>query len=287
MLFNVSTPTIKKIFIICFSIFFLFSCKNASDQKKNEKLDSTKITKRETILTDTSSNIIDSTKKYIYLTFDDGPQPGTLDCEKICKDENVKATFFVVGLHAMSDKNSKQIVKNLQDQYPLFLVANHSYTHAFRNKFYKFYGDPIPAFDDFVRCQDSLQFSNHYTRLPGNDSWSGGNLHAVSKLAKAVVKKLDTANYIVVGWEAEWRFKNGKIPIETPEQMLSEVEYMLNNNHTKTKNHIVILSHDRMFHDVESQLKLITFIKGLKQHKDYVFQTIDKYPFTAKRKLSK
>lgn len=55
-------------------------------------------------------------------------------------------------------------------------------------------------------------------------------------------------------------------------------------DHTKTKNHIVILSHDRMFHDSESQLKLISFIRELKQYKDYVFQTIDKYPFTAKRK---
>lgn len=265
-------------------IFCLLSCKNSTDQKEvDKKVDSTQTTKRNIPHVDTL-NIIDSTKKYIYLTFDDGPQPGTLDCEKICKDENVKATFFVVGLHAMSDKNSKQVIKNLQAQYPLFLVSNHSYTHAFRNKFYKFYGDPVGAFADFVRCQDSLQFSNRFARLPGNDSWSGGNLHAVAKLVKAVTKKLDTAGYSIVGWDDEWRFKNGKIPIETSEQMLNQVEYMLNNNHTKTKNHIVILSHDRMFHNTESQLKLITFIRGLKQHKDYVFQTIDKYPFTAKRK---
>lgn len=94
----------------------------------------------------------------------------------------------MVGLHAMSDKSSKQIVKNLQTQEPFFLVANHSYTHAFRNHFYKFYGDPNGAFQDFIRCQDSLQFSNLYIRLPGNPSWNGGSLHAVAKLTKAVVK---------------------------------------------------------------------------------------------------
>lgn len=272
----------NKLFLL--NIFFyswlLISCKTSTDKKFKEKVDST-ITKKPIVDTTT---IIDSTKKHIYLTFDDGPQPGTLDCEKICKDENVKATFFIVGLHAMSDKNSQQIVRNLQTQYPLFLVANHSYTHAFRNKFYKFYKDPEGAFQDFIRCQDSLQFSNRYIRLPGNPSWSGGNLHVVVKLTKPVIQKLDTAGYNVVGWDIEWRFKNGKIPIETPEQLINEIEYMLNNDHTKTKNHIVILSHDRMFHDSESQLKLISFIRELKQYKDYVFQTIDKYPFTAKRK---
>ena len=268
--------------ILC-GFIVLFACKSSTNTNATTPSDSIQPTKKNKPKVDTISDI-DSTKKYIYLTFDDGPQPGTLDCEKICKDENVKATFFMVGLHAMSDKSSKQIVKNLQAQEPFFLVANHSYTHAFRNHFYKFYENPNGAFQDFIRCQDSLQFSNLYIRLPGNPSWNGGSLHAVVKLTKAVVQKLDTAGYTVVGWDDEWRFKNGKIPIETPEQMLNQVEYMLNNNHTKTKNHIVILTHDRMFHNNESQVKLISFIRGLKQHKDYVFQTIDKYPFTAKRK---
>lgn len=261
----------------------LFACKSPNKTNTTAPSDSTQIPQKNKPKVDTA-NTIDSAKKYIYLTFDDGPQPGTLDCEKICKDENVKATFFMVGLHAMSDKSSKQIVKNLQAQEPFFLVANHSYTHAFRNHFYKFYKDTNGAFQDFIRCQDSLHFSNLYTRLPGNNSWSGGSLHAVVKLTKAVVQKLDTAGYTVVGWDDEWRFKNGKIPIETPAQMLNKVEYMLDNNHTKTKNHIVILIHDRMFHNNESQIKLISFIRGLKQHKDYVFQTVDKYPFTAKLK---
>ncbi len=40
-----------------------------------------------------------STKKYIYLTFDDGPQPGTVSCYHLCITEGVKASFFMVGLH--------------------------------------------------------------------------------------------------------------------------------------------------------------------------------------------
>jgi len=269
---------VVQILLLLYTHFFV-NCGTSSDKPLKKNTDSVIVQKA---VVDTVS-VIDSTKKYIYLTFDDGPQPGTLECEKICKDEHVKATFFIVGLHAMSNKDSKQIVKKLQAQEPFFLIANHSYTHAFRNKFYKFYQDPQGAFQDFIRCKDSLEFSNSFIRLPGNDSWSGGSLHAISKLTKAVVKKLDTAGYKIVGWDAEWRFKNGKIPIETPEQLLNQVEYMLNKNHTKTKNHIVILSHDRMFHSKESQLKLIVFINGLKQHKEYVFQTIDKYPFTAVR----
>ena len=42
----------------------------------------------------------DSNLRYVYLTFDDGPDAGTLNCYKVCQDKGVKATFFLVGEHA-------------------------------------------------------------------------------------------------------------------------------------------------------------------------------------------
>lgn len=280
---TLSCCKMKAFFLILYCILLFFSCKLSNNVNEIIPSDSAQLIKKSNSKIDTI-NSVDSPKQYIYLTFDDGPQLGTLDCARVCKNESISATFFIVGLHALRDKNAKQTVKSLQQQAPFFLVANHSYTHAFRNHFYTFYKDANGAFQDFIRCQDSLQFSNMYIRLPGSPSWNGGSLHSVVKRTKAIVKKLDTAGYIIVGWDDEWRFKNGNAPIETSEQMLRKVDFMLQSNRTKTKNHIVILAHDRMFHNSENQFKLILFIRGLKQHKNYVFQTIDKYPFTAKRK---
>lgn len=71
------------------------------------------------------NDIEKSDKKVAYLTFDDGPT--TKATEKILdilKDENVKATFFVVGKHV---KENPQIVKREYDEG--HYIANHGYNH--------------------------------------------------------------------------------------------------------------------------------------------------------------
>jgi hypothetical protein len=72
----------------------------------------------------------DSTKKYIYLSFDDGPQHGTVTCYDLCRSEDVKASFFMVGLHTAMKSDGKKIVSMIRNSYPQSLLANHSYSHA-------------------------------------------------------------------------------------------------------------------------------------------------------------
>lgn len=60
----------------------------------------------------------DSTKKYIYLTFDDGPQLGTVTCFNLCRAEAVKASFFMVGLHANLKSDGHEIVNMIRSAYP-------------------------------------------------------------------------------------------------------------------------------------------------------------------------
>jgi len=38
--------------------------------------------------------VYDSTRKYVYLTFDDGPQNGTAAVFDICRKQGIKATFL-------------------------------------------------------------------------------------------------------------------------------------------------------------------------------------------------
>ena len=69
----------------------------------------------------------DSSKRYIYLTWDDSPQPpGTTICKDIFHKEGVKATFFSVGMHAF-DLRRRRLVDEIRNSYPEFLLGNHSY----------------------------------------------------------------------------------------------------------------------------------------------------------------
>ncbi|CDE24130.1 predicted polysaccharide deacetylase [Clostridium sp. CAG:440] len=73
-----------------------------------------------------------SKQKIAYLTFDDGPTlkatPKILD---ILKEEDVVATFFVVGKHV---KETPELVKRAYDEG--HFIANHGYNHN-NSKLYK------------------------------------------------------------------------------------------------------------------------------------------------------
>ena len=50
------------------------------------------------------------------------------------------------------------------------------------------------------------------------------------------------------------------------------------NNDLMKKNHLVILTHDRMFRSPNYLDSLTTFINLVKQNPNYVFETMDHYP---------
>lgn len=62
----------------------------------------------------------------IALTFDDGPKPGVTELlVNVLKQENIPATFFVIGRHAAAHP---ELVKLIADAG--FEIENHTYTHA-------------------------------------------------------------------------------------------------------------------------------------------------------------
>lgn len=277
---------------ITFSLFlFLAGCYNeptnkpktqtpAAEIKKSDSLrqvakrDSLK--KADTMLTSVPITY-DTTKKYIYLTFDDGPQNGTTACFNLCKKLGVKATFFMVGNHA-SSPFLKQAVKDIRQSYPEILLANHSTTHA-NGKYHYFYNHEQMAAEDFYAAQKKLDVPFKIIRLPGNTSWVREKELRANKLTKPVCKILDSVGYNVIGWDVEWNFnhKNAN-PVQRPEKLIREVENALATNDLNVKNHLVILTHDRMFRNQNYTDSLAKFITLLKEHNNYVFETVDHYP---------
>ena len=276
-----------KLLISLTMIVFMSFCSNEHTTKlESTKADTgiTPVSKPIVVNKDTSLVIKDSvlvydtTKKYIYLTFDDGPQNGTQICMDICRNLQAKATFFMVGEHACSPKTNS-FVDSIRSEYPLFLLANHSYTHA-NGQYYKFYHHEETAAEDFYSTQKKLNIPLKIIRLPGNSAWVKKGEVKASSLVKPVCTILDSAGYNVIGWDLEWDFTRDKhcFPKESVSKMLTWVAESFKNRDMHTKNHLVILSHDRMFQHQPYSDSLYNFIKALKQNPDYVLETINHYP---------
>ena len=222
--------------------------------------------------------VADSNKLYVYLTFDDGPQPGTSNCYNICKAEGIKATFFMVALHQQRKRDGRQLVSMIRDAYPQFLLANHSFDHTMEHYKY-FYQHPDMAFDNFMRAQDSLAVPKKIIRLPGNSGWVLQNQVKTSHLVNAVANLLDSAGYNVIGWDLEWNFNHKDArPVQSPEKLAAEVDSAFSRHNEHIRNNVVILSHDRMFQRSADSASLVKFIQIIKKNPKYVLETVDHYP---------
>lgn len=223
-----------------------------------------------------------SDKFYIYLSLDDGPQlPGTHNCKSILEKYNVRATFFMVGVHNTGIVR-EELVDSINNN-PLFIVCNHSDTHA-NNKYSLFYKNAKSALQDFLRAEGKLNLKHKIARLPGRNTWAVNHQIKGETSAFNVAKKLDSIGYSVYGWDLEWRFVHSNIPVESATEMIKKVKYTLNNGKTHSPNSIVILVHDRMFNKPQYADSLQKFISALKSDKHYIFETLDKYPIKSLEK---
>ena len=69
-------------------------------------------------------NLINQEEKIAYLTFDDGPTKITSKVLEILKNENVKATFFVIG--KCVDEYPEIVRRAYEEGH---YIANHGYDH--------------------------------------------------------------------------------------------------------------------------------------------------------------
>ena len=223
----------------------------------------------------------DSSKRYIYLTWDDSPQPpGTVNCKNVFRAEGVKATFFSVGFNQVGPFK-KRLIDSIRNGYPEFLLANHSFSHGFNDKYSKFYApaNTDSALNDFLKNEKELGVPVKIIRLPGNNTWaSNGNIQG-QKSNTELVKKLDAMGYKIVGWDLEWGQQGKKKePRESAEEMVKRINQKFEDGSTNQQNAIVILSHDRLFEKKQFADSLTRFIDLLKADKRNVFETIDHYP---------
>lgn len=226
----------------------------------------------------TEKPIIDTTKQYIYLTFDDGPYKGSEKINRIIKEEQVKATVFIVGLNSYT-ATLQQFIDDYKTNN-LIEIANHTYSHANRNKFVGYYKQPQVVLEDVIRNDSMFSLTNRIVRLPGRNVWHLGNQkkYDYDNGSKKSANFLAENQYYILGWDYEWKKLKKKKPLEQPSKIYDEIVRRLNNNETLNKNHLVLLMHDDMFNnDVEAE-KLRELIQLLKGNKDFILEFASNYP---------
>ena len=224
-------------------------------------------------------------KKKIYLTFDDGPNKGTRTVMNIVKQEQIPVTFFVIGEHTEASKFQKMLWDSLQVlDDTLVELCNHSYTHAWHNKFDKFYEHPDSVVKDFKHCHDSLQLQNNIVRTPGRNSWRIDTLQCTDlKKSVTAIDSLQNAGFVVVGWDLEWHYDPKTLTLKgKDDELLTEIDSLFRKGRTKSSSHLVILAHDQVYADPEDSAELHRFIKKLKLRQEYELELVSKYPGVSK-----
>ena len=175
-------------------------------------------------------NIYNTQEKRVFLTFDDGPTntvtPLILD---LLKQENIKATFFVLGTRAKA--NPELIKREFEEGH---YIANHGHTHIYR----QIYQNKQNVLDEYnyteQAIQGALENPNYHSkvfRFPGGSN--GGYYWKIKAEAKQYLRE----NGIVsLDWNCLSRDAEGA---KTKEELLQSVIETSQN-----KQSIVILMHD-------------------------------------------
>ena len=224
-------------------------------------------------------------KKKIYLTFDDGPNKGTRKVLDIVQQEQVPVTFFLIGEHAFASTSQRATWDSLRIEESIEL-CNHSHTHAWHNRYNKFYEQPDSVVNDFKRCQDSLDLSNTISRTPGRNIWRVDTLRYtdLSKSA-AAADSLQQAGFTIIGWDLEWHYDHKNFTLKNgADALLGQIDSLFAANKTRVPEHLVLLAHDQVYDDANDSAELHQLIKKLKARDEYELLVTSKFPGAKPRK---
>lgn len=218
-------------------------------------------------------------KKKIYLTFDDGPNKGTRKVLGIVQQEQVAVTFFLIGEHVFASTSQRATWDSLRVAESIEL-CNHSHTHAWNNRYNKFYEQPDSVVQDFKRCQDSLELTNTIGRTPGRNIWRVDTLSYTDlKKSAAAADSLQQAGFTIIGWDLEWHYDHKNFTLKNKsDELLLQIDSLFAGNKTKIPEHLVLLAHDQAYDDAHDSAELHQLIKKLKAREEYELLVTSKYP---------
>lgn len=217
-------------------------------QKENER--KAKIPQLTEIGKENIKNIYNQETKKAFLTFDDGPSINTRDILDILKQNEIKATFFVLGSQVKVFPETTNRIYN-EGHY----LANHGYSHIYSN----IYQSPEQVLNEYLECNQIVantinvpEYNSHLFRFPGG---SVGGKYA--QIKNDAITLLEQNNIMYINWNA----------LTGDSEKVNPTEEYLMDNLQKTiqdKNSIVVLMHDSQAkrETIQCLPKVIEFLKN-------------------------
>lgn len=194
-------------------------------------------------------NIYHSDNKRVFITFDDGPSTVTPQILDTLKQENVKATFFVLGSRVEAQPD---MIKRMYEEG--HFIANHGYSH----KYTSIYQSPQTVLDEFNKCNEAVQkaiqvpeYNSHLFRFPGGSV--GGKYAEIKNEATELLKQ---NNIMYVDWNAlTGDAETNNLSIELEIKRLQET--------TSGRNSVVLLMHDAQAKTVTAEAlpQIISYLR--------------------------
>ena len=194
--------------------------------------------------------------KKIYLTFDDGPSDNTGRLLDVLKEENVKATFFMV----LNDKCDRQVIRRMAAEG--HTLGIHSASHVYT----EIYAD-LDSFRQDVQTVHDLLYE-----MTGQDvklyRFPGGSSNRVSDVpVDDCIAWLEEEGYTYFDWNASNGDSSGSG--YTAEQLEDNVLRYVHNNSGAT----VVLMHD--FKDCPATAESLPHLIDTLREEGYVLLPID------------
>lgn len=194
-------------------------------------------------------NIYHADTKRAFLTFDDGPSSVTNTILDVLKQENVKATFFVLGSRVEA---KPEVVKRIYDEG--HYIANHGYSHIYEN----IYASPQAVLDEYNKCNDAVknaigvpEYNSHLFRFPGG--LVGGKYAEIKSQANELLKQNNIAH-------VDWNALNGDAETNN---LSIDFELTRLQETIQNRNSVVILMHDAPIKKVTAEAlpQIISYLR--------------------------
>ncbi|MEG0026330.1 MAG: polysaccharide deacetylase family protein [Bacilli bacterium] len=204
----------------------------------------------------------DHNLKTIYLTFDDGPSVITNQVLDILKQENIKATFFVIK----KDPSFNDVIKRIDDEG--HTIGLHSSTHD-----YKYIYSSLDNY--FIDLMDVQNYAKAITgKISNIIRFPGGSSNTVSMFNKGImsslIKEVNKRGFVYY----DWNIDSGDTRRIGSQAIINNVITNLGNYHS-----YVVLMHDYALNQqtVESLKGIIDYGKK----NGYVFERITNGTFNV------
>ena len=168
-------------------------------EKKSEKEES------EAELNRIMSMTVYQKKPTAFLTFDDGPNNNTDAILDILKENNIKATFFIIANQLEGNKKEQDRLKRIAEEG--HTIATHSYSHDYS----KIYSSKEAFFEDIDKSAAIIEevcgIKPTMIRLPGGTASAKGfcKKYGTDTLFKEIMEELQARGFTNSDWNIDTR----------------------------------------------------------------------------------